>query len=205
MDFHLNNELEKTPNYKEKLTRKLNDQAKPEEQTPEAPEKKAAEPPRLLRRTLPPPKPYSLDALGDLAPVAERLAEVIKAPVALCGQSVLGAAALAVQGHADIVIDGRIVPLCENLLTIAESGERKTATDREALQEHRAREKALNDGYAKSWIKYDNDLTAHKKAKEDALKEAKTLEAKTAALEKLVLQRDFDFLRMRGASLSVAS
>jgi hypothetical protein len=41
--------------------------------------------------------------------------------------------ALAVQGHANVVNDGRVHPLTLFLIAIAESGERKTATDYAAL------------------------------------------------------------------------
>src|SRR5262249_6239078 len=68
--------------------------------------------PEPLRRTPPPAEPYPLDALGPLAaPMAQTLRAVIQAPDAICGQSVLAALALAVQGHADVVNDGRVHPL----------------------------------------------------------------------------------------------
>ena len=37
--------------------------------------------------------------------------DVIQAPTAICGQSVLAAAALATQAYVDVVIDGRAYPL----------------------------------------------------------------------------------------------
>src|SRR5688572_33475243 len=58
--------------------------------------------PEPLRRPLVPPSPYPLDALGPvLSAAAKRIHEVVQAPAALCGQSVLAAAALAAQQHAD--------------------------------------------------------------------------------------------------------
>jgi hypothetical protein len=64
------------------------------------------EAPRPLRRTPPPAEPYPTDALGPiLAPMARCLVTVVQAPAALCGQSVLAAASLAVQGHANISQD----------------------------------------------------------------------------------------------------
>src|SRR5690349_17601530 len=61
------------------------------------------EPPRPLMRELPPADPFPLDALGDvLAPAARAIHDRVQAPLAICGQSVLAAATLVVQAHADI-------------------------------------------------------------------------------------------------------
>src|SRR5262245_16384928 len=54
--------------------------------------------PEPLRRPLPPADPYPIDALGPiLSAAAQRIHDVVQAPAALCGQSILAAAALAVQ------------------------------------------------------------------------------------------------------------
>ena len=95
------------------------------------------EEPRPLIRDPGEPEPYPLDALGPLAAGAARaIVEHTRAPDAIAGQSVLAAAALAVQGHADALhpaTDQR-TPLSLFALTIAESGERKSAVDRLALK-----------------------------------------------------------------------
>src|SRR5688572_4662354 len=76
--------------------------------------------PEPLRRPLEPPSPYPLDALGPvLSATAKRIHEVVQAPAALCGQSVLAAAALAAQQHADVTVDGRTEPLSLYAVTIA--------------------------------------------------------------------------------------
>ncbi len=68
--------------------------------------------PQPPHRTIAAPSPYPVSALGPvLAPMATKLIEVVQAPAALCAQSVLAAGALAVQGHANVVIDGRHHPL----------------------------------------------------------------------------------------------
>src|SRR5262249_19946034 len=74
------------------------------------------EAPRPLKRSLPDPEPFPLGALGTLAAPARLLAETIQAPLALCGQSILAAATLAVQAYRDVIIDGRTIPLSENFL-----------------------------------------------------------------------------------------
>jgi hypothetical protein len=104
--------------------------------------------PEPLRRPLPPGDPYPLDALGSIVgSAARRTHEVLQAPPALSGQSFLAAASLATQAHADVHIDGRVEPLSLSLLSIAESGERKSACDRIALAPHREHERAALEQY----------------------------------------------------------
>jgi hypothetical protein len=143
------------------------------------------ESPRPLKRSVPAAKPYPLAALGTLAEPTQVLANTIQAPVALCGQSILAGATLAVQAHGNITLDGRVIPLSENYLTIGESGERKSAVDQEALRPHRAYEKRRYDDYDAKRLDYENDLAAYQKAKDEALKKAKTRAEKKAALDAL--------------------
>src|SRR5579864_2243247 len=86
--------------------------------------------PMPLQRSFPAPGLFPVDALGAiLKPLVLKIAEVIQPPLGICGQSVLAAVALAVQGYADIEIDGRIIPISEFFLTIGATGERKSAVD----------------------------------------------------------------------------
>ncbi len=63
-------------------------------------------------------QPYPVQALGGiLGPAVERMAEVIGVPRALAAQSVLAASALATQGHAGLLLDGRSYPLSLYLIT----------------------------------------------------------------------------------------
>jgi hypothetical protein len=145
-----------------------------------------ARPPELLRRVLAPAEHYPLDALGALAaPMAKKLREVIQAPDAICGQSVLAALALAVQGQADVVNDGRVHPLTLFLIAIAESGERKTATDHAALWPHANRQTELYDKYKLDVSAYENQLDAYKKTRDETLRREKTLDARRQALNAL--------------------
>jgi hypothetical protein len=90
---------------------------------------------RPLYRPLPPALDYPLEALGPLRPAAEAVHLVTQAPMALCAQSVLGAATLAVQAHHDVILPGGgRKPLVQLFVSIAESGERKTSVDRVALR-----------------------------------------------------------------------
>lgn len=126
---------------------------------------------RPLQRELDAARPYPVAALGELLGGAARvLHETVRAPVAICAQSVLGAAALAVQGQADVTLDGRRIPLSLFLLTLAESGERKSAIDRPALYPVLRREKRLIDQYDAERREHERSLDAWKAARADALR-----------------------------------
>lgn len=117
--------------------------------------------PEPLRRPLPPPKPYPIDSLGPvLAAAARRIHEVVRAPDALCGQSVLAAASLAAQAQADVLIDGRRELLSIAAASISDSGERKTGTDRVALHMHREFERAALERYAAEKLTHSVELQA---------------------------------------------
>ena len=120
------------------------------------------EEPRPLVRDLPPPEPYPVDALGDiLGPAAKAIHDRTRAPMAICAQSVLAAATLAAQAHADVLLPtGQSRPISLYFLTIGVSGERKTACDIEALKPIRHHEENLRQEYesaAQSW-ENENDV-----------------------------------------------
>lgn len=104
--------------------------------------------PLPLHRELEAPKPFPFDALGPiLGQAALAMYQVIKAPDAICAQSVLAAAALATQTFANVVMDGREMPLSIFFITIAESGDRKSGTDKVALKSVADWQKLLADSY----------------------------------------------------------
>ena len=77
--------------------------------------------------------PFPVDALGNmLGGAARAIARTVDAPPAIAAHSVLAVAAFAAQDKANLVMDGRTIPLSLFLLTIAESGDRKTACDKVA-------------------------------------------------------------------------
>lgn len=84
----------------------------------------------------PEPKPFPFDGLGSLLGAAARaIAHDVQAPDALAGGSVLAAAALAVQAHADIELPhGDLAPLSLFVVGGALSGDRKSATDKVACK-----------------------------------------------------------------------
>jgi hypothetical protein len=133
------------------------------------------EPPRPLMRELPPADPFPVDALGDvLAQAARAIHDRVQAPPAICGQSVLATATLAVQAHANVVLPmGHAKPLTNYFLTVAATGERKSAVDEEALWPVRKREAALREVSDTDRLAYENDKLAWEKARELAIKSAK--------------------------------
>ena len=108
-----------------------------------------------LQRELPPADPYPVDALGEsLSGAVLDIARSVKAPVAMGGNSILAAATLAAQAHADVEIDGRVMNLAGFFLTSAESGERKSAVDRHALRPHFERQETLHKEYTSELSEY---------------------------------------------------
>ena len=119
-------------------------------------------PPRPLVESNPVAQPYPVQALGGiLGPAVERMAEVIGVPQALAAQSVLATSALATQGHAGLQLDGRNYPLSLYLITVAASGDRKTAADRFALLPARQWER-------EQWQRYREQLARYRAAQRQA-------------------------------------
>ncbi|NCE89163.1 YfjI family protein [Pseudomonas sp. L13] len=115
-------------------------------------------PPRPLIESNPVAEPYPVQALGGiLGPAVQRMADVIGVPQALAAQSVLAASALATQGHAGLQLDGRNYPLSLYLITVAASGDRKTAADRSALLPARQWER-------EQWQRYREQLARYRAA-----------------------------------------
>ena len=118
--------------------------------------------PEPLRRPLPPPQPYPMHALGDvLGAAAESIRSVVCAPAAMVGQSLLAAASLSVQAHADVLIHGRREPLGLWCLTIGASGERKSVCDHWALAAHREHERKALQAYRLEKAQYEIELQAY--------------------------------------------
>src|SRR3954452_16773406 len=136
------------------------------------------EPPRPLTRDTPPADPFPIEGLGDvLAPAARAINDRVQAPIAMCGQSVIAVAALTTQGHANIHLPigryGQARPLSCYFVSVASTGERKSACDREAIWPVSRREAALREEYDRAAPDYQNDRLAWKKAREAAVKTGK--------------------------------
>jgi hypothetical protein len=127
--------------------------------------------PLPLYRQIEAPQPFPMDALGPiLGSAAQAMHRIIRAPDSICAQSVLAAATLATQAHANIIIDGREIPLSEFYLTIAESGDRKSATDKAALKAISAWQKMLTDCYRTEYPKFQIQKEAWEARKKEWIK-----------------------------------
>ena len=117
----------------------------------------AADGPIPLFPTLPPAQPFPVNALGPvLSRAAVAIARKVQVPEAIAAQSVVAAAALAVQPHADVMLPyGQKRPLSLFFVTVAASGDRKSTADKEALWPIRKYEQALKEKYdneRQSWL-----------------------------------------------------
>ncbi|SFU00027.1 YfjI family protein [Sedimentitalea nanhaiensis] len=105
--------------------------------------------PQPLVRDIAPGTAYPVHALGPLRAAVEAVQGITQAPVAIPAQSALSVASLAVQGFADVGTLGGLRPVSLYALTMALSGERKSACDAPlmaALRDHeREQAKAQRD------------------------------------------------------------
>jgi len=95
--------------------------------------------PQPLVREIAPGEAYPVASLGPLRDAVQAVQGVTQAPLAIPAQSALAVASLAVQGFADVQTLGGTRPLSLYALTIAGSGERKSACDAPlmaALRDH---------------------------------------------------------------------
>lgn len=134
--------------------------------------KSAIERPLPLVRQAQPAGVFPIEALGPiLGEAAVAIHELVQSPLAMCGQAVLAAAALVVQGHADVELaTGQIKPVSNFFLTVAASGERKTATDQRALAPVRKHEEFLAEKYKAERLVFLNDHAAWDAARKAAIK-----------------------------------
>ena len=146
--------------------------------------------PQPLVREIAPGAAYPVAALGPLRAAVESVQGITQAPVAIPAQSALAVASLAVQGFADVETLGGTRPVSLYALTVARSGERKSACDvplLTALREHeREQAKARRDGL-QSW---ENAFALWKVERDRILGEAK----KGKGEKKVAAQADLDAL-----------
>jgi hypothetical protein len=131
--------------------------------------------PLPLQRDATPAKPYPFDALGPIAgAAARRIHEVVQAPDATCGQSILAVLSLACQGFVEVHIDGRVHPTSLYLLTISESGERQSAADKVALKSINAWQRMLVEQHKRLLTEHKNKYEVWKARRSVAIREAST-------------------------------
>jgi hypothetical protein len=123
---------------------------------PGAPLAQSADGPIPLFPRMPPAEPFPVEALGPiLSDAAAAISRIVQVPLAMAAQSVLAAASLAAQAHADVRLPyGQSRPLSLFFVTIAGSGDRKTTADREALRPIREHEKNLKEVHDRDYRNY---------------------------------------------------
>lgn len=130
--------------------------------------------PRPLQRVLAPAAEYPVDALGPvLSGMVRVLTDVNQTPPAMVAQSLLAAVSLAVQAHGDVLIDGRKHPTSLYMVTLAVSGERKSAIDKIALKPHQKYRKQLMKNFQAEETKYTDEKDAYEKARLDVIRAEK--------------------------------
>jgi hypothetical protein len=110
--------------------------------------------PQPLVREIAPGAAYPVHALGPLRGAVEAVQGITQAPLAIPAQSALSVASLAVQGFADVDTLGGPRALSLYALTIARSGERKSACDAPlmaALREHEREQATAQRDAMESW------------------------------------------------------
>lgn len=110
----------------------------------------------------PAPLTYPVEALGPiLGEAAKAIAFHVQVPLGIACQSVLAASSLVAQQHINVA-RGKISigPVSLYCLSVAESGDRKSATDKLALKPIRDFEAARSDELRSEWKRYRSNLTA---------------------------------------------
>lgn len=112
---------------------------------------------------MPPAERFPMEALGStLSRAAAAIAHKVQVPEAIAAQSVLAAAALAAQAHADVVLPyGQTRPLSLFFVTVAASGDRKSTADNEALWPIRKREKTLKEEHEEAHREWSIAIAAY--------------------------------------------
>lgn len=146
--------------------------------------------PQPLVREIAPGAAYPAHALGPLAPAVEAVQGMTQAPVAIPAASALAVASLAVQGFADVETLGGTRPTSLYVLTIARSGERKSACDAPLMAALRAHEREQAEAYRDDLRAWENQYALWEGERKKILGETKKAkgEKRTAAqadLEKL--------------------
>jgi hypothetical protein len=126
------------------------------------------ETPLPLFRELSAPTQFPADAMGPVLGKAARAIEaVIQCPLECAANSVLAVASMAAQGHANVILpigQGKPAPLSLYVLTVVESGERKSSADNMALRPVRDFEQELAEAGAAERQSHAAALTAHETA-----------------------------------------
>lgn len=121
--------------------------------------------PRPLYRELPAASAFPIEAMGPILSRATRAIEsIVQCPMVCAANSVLSVASLAAQGQANATLpigQGKPAPLSLFLLTVLDSGERKSTADGMALKPVRDYEHELSEMSAGERMRHASQLAAH--------------------------------------------
>ena len=135
--------------------------------------------PLPLIRPMPANDPFPVEVLpAVIRSAVMQVHDVIQSPRDMICQSFLAAMTLAVQPYCDVLIDGRRCPVSNNFITVGETGERKSATDRIAIGPVKERQCRETELYYQGKPAYEaahavwlsNRKEAFKETNKDALK-----------------------------------
>lgn len=123
--------------------------------------------PMPLYRTVPTEAPFPLDALpGAIRDGVIGAHAATESPVALCVNSALACASLMVAKIANVELYfGGHAPTSLNLITVADSGDRKSTTDELLIKPIREYEEELNHLHAQKLAEHGLDVEAYETAK----------------------------------------
>jgi hypothetical protein len=143
--------------------------------------------PSPLVRKISAPEVFPVDVLGSLLKgAASAIHDQIQAPEAMCAQSVLAAATLAVQSHADVELPtGQIRPLSCLFLTVADSGERKSSVDVLALLPSQRHEAILREKYNEENFAWQNEHESWERQRAQILRDKRKFPNKNEKREAL--------------------
>ena len=133
----------------------------------------APEGPQPLVREMALGAAYPVHALGPLRRAVEAVQGMTQAPVAIPAQSALAVASLAVQGFANVDTLGGPRPVSLYALTIARSGERKSACDAPLLTGLREHEKEQAKARRDEMQSWENAFALWKGERDRIISEAK--------------------------------
>jgi hypothetical protein len=114
---------------------------------------------------------YPLAALGPvLGKAAEGIAVGVQAPTAMAANAILANAGFVCQSVCNVGLDGRVMPLSLFTITVAESGDRKSACDQVAGSAVLSYQKDLVDNYRDQLVEYRNSKAVNEQARRQALR-----------------------------------
>lgn len=131
--------------------------------------------PQPLFRDIPPSAAYPVDALGPLREAVEAVQGMTQAPIEIAAASALTVVAVTVQGFGDVETLGGHRPTSLFALTIARSGERKSASDAPLMAALREYERDCAKRYREDLASWKNKHAIWKGNREKILKEVTNL------------------------------